>query len=205
MATSWKHPGKKQGGSSSRLPLTWTSRATARAGAQCYTHKPVDRQMDRKTDKRLKTRRQTAATPTVQGPARPGDHCAVLALEELTPARGPGPTSIRLGSLRTSSPRHPVLSARAGPAPPGARHPGSPDAAATDDKARAPWLRTRETPTPRVPVGPRRHPPSSSHPAASAGAGASIPRGSPGRRRPLRRPHRRACAEPPRGAGPGRP
>ncbi|XP_037063637.1 uncharacterized protein LOC119088343 [Peromyscus leucopus] len=60
-------------------------------------------------------------------------------------------------------------------------------------------------PTPRVRVGPRRHPPSSSHPAASAGAGASIPRGSPGRRRPLCRPHCRACAEPPRGAGPGRP
>lgn len=221
MVTSLKHPGKNQSGSSSRLPLTWTNRATPRADAQCYKHRPVDRQMDRMTAiQRLKAQRQTDThTPCsdLQGPARPEDHCVVLALEELTRGRILGPTNLCLGSLQTTSPRHPATPSPHHPAipppkrsvraqgrpPPGAQDTGSPDAAAADAKARAPSLRTRETPTPWVQVGQDRHPPSSSHPAASAGAGASIPRGSPGRHRPRCRSHRRACAEPPRGAGPG--
>lgn len=135
----------------------------------------------------------------LQGPARPGDPCAVLSPKELTPARVPGPTSLCLGSLQISSPLHAALSARAGTPP--ARDTRSLDAAARDAKARAQTENPRDA-TPWVWLGPRRHPPSSSHPAASAGAGTSIPRGSPGRCRQLCRPHRRACAEPPRGAGP---
>lgn len=218
MVTSLKHPGKKQSGSSSRLPLTWTKRATPPALAHSATSTgPWDRQMDRMTDiERLKTLRQTDAQTrcrNLQGPARPGDHCAVLALgTHAQPGSWDQPTS----AWSHCKPRH--------PATPPSRHPaillpqcsvraqGRPHQARETPGARmpprrtrrpAPSLRTPETPTPRVRFGPSRHPPSSSHPAASAGAGASIPRGSPGLRRPLCRPHRRACAEPPRGAGPG--
>lgn len=171
--------------------------------------------MDRVTDiQRLKTLRQTDAQTRcrdLQGPARPGDHGAVLALEELTPSQGPGTDQPLPGATAnhvTPPPRHPAIllpqcSVRAQGRPHQARETPGARMRPRQTRRPAPPMRTRETPTPRVLFGPSRHPPSSSHPAVSAGAGASIPRGSPGRRRPLCRPHRRACAEPPRGAGPG--
>lgn len=150
MVTSLKHPGKKQSGSSSRLPLTWTKRATPPALAHSTTSTgPWDRQMDRMTDiERLKTLRQTDAQTrcrNLQGPARPGDHCAVLALgTHAQPGSWDQPTSA-WGHCKPHHPatppsRHPatpVLSERAGTPPPGARDTRSPDAAAADAKARA--------------------------------------------------------------------
>lgn len=110
MVTSLKHPGKKQSGSSSRLPLTWTKRATPPALAHSATSTgPWDRQMDRMTDiERLKTLRQTDAQTrcrNLQGPARPGDHCAVLALgTHAQPGSWDQPTS----AWSHCKPRHPA-------------------------------------------------------------------------------------------------
>lgn len=112
MVTSLKHPGKKQSGSSSRLPLTWTKRATPPALAHSATSTgPWDRQMDRMTDiERLKTLRQTDAQTrcrNLQGPARPGDRCA--GPRNSRPPRVLGPTNLCLEPLQTTSPRHPAI------------------------------------------------------------------------------------------------
>ena len=125
----------------------------------------------------------------------------MLALEELTPARLPYQPLPGVSANRaTRSPvtRRPV---RAGTPPPDAQATASPDAAANAE-VRTLDCERKGHPPPGSGAGPRKHPPSSSHPAASAGAGASIPRGSPARRRPLGRADCGACAEPPRGAGP---
>lgn len=150
MVTSLKHPGKKQSGSSSRLPLTWTHRATPCAGAQCYKHRPVgqtDGQNDRHT--KIEDSQADRRSHTVQRPARPRQAwgplcCAGPRGTQAQPRSWDQPTSAwGHGKPRhpaTPPPRHPatpVLSARAGTPPPGARDTGSPDAAAADAKARA--------------------------------------------------------------------
>lgn len=188
--------------------MTWTNRATPRAGAQCYQHRPVDRQTHRHTGD-LETHQQTDANThkkqrALQGRARPRDHCEVLALEELTPARLPYQPLPGVSANRAPrSPRHPAPSVsrdaparRASHPEPGRRR---------ERRGPHPGLRTRGTPSPRVRVGPRKHPPSSSHPAASAGAGASIPRGSPGRRRRSAARTAEHAQSRPEGRGPGQP
>lgn len=114
MVTSLKHPGKKQRGSSSRLPLTWTKRATPpRAGAQCYKHRPVG-QTDGQDDRHRKIGDSQAdrRSNTVQKPARPRQAWGPLCCagpRNSRPARVLGPTNLCLEPLQTTSPRHPAI------------------------------------------------------------------------------------------------
>lgn len=167
MVTSLKHPGKNQSGSSSRLPLTWTNRATPRADAQCYKHRPMDRQMYRMTAiQRLKSQRQTdthTLCSDLQGPDRPGDHCFVLALEEHTRGRilGPHQPLPRVSANHVTPPPQPATPTRHPAIPPpdcSVRAQGRPRQARETPGARMPPRQTRRPARPRSERGRRPHP-----------------------------------------------